>query len=171
MPEERSIDTLLASSTIRGASAAMTPTDLVNPPPHLPPEAALQLSQSAPHLLSKSPTSELPWPLSILFSSETPDTWAAHENLLKACLRTGDDKSARQCLDRLSERFGGDNERVLALQGLYAEAIAKNQGELEKILSGYTTKVKEDPTLFVSMPPGDPHPMGRVGGRKLRTKC
>lgn len=150
MPKERPLHTLFSSSPTTTSTSNMATPDLVNPPPHLPPPAVLQLSQSAPHLLSKSPTSSLPYPLSILFSAETPDSWAAHENLLKACLRTGDDSSARQCLDRLVDRFGADNERVLALQGLYAEATAKDQAELNKVLGGYEAKIKEDPTSFVS---------------------
>ncbi|KAF2499469.1 TPR-like protein [Lophium mytilinum] len=119
---------------------------LLDPPPHISPPTALHLSQQAPLVLASSPASSLPWPISLLTSSETPETWSIHENLLLACLRTGDDRSARQVLDRMVARFGDENERVMALRGLYEEAVARDKGSLEKVLKEYETTIKDDPT-------------------------
>ncbi|OJD31108.1 tetratricopeptide repeat domain-containing protein [Diplodia corticola] len=123
----------------------MSAADLVYPPPNLPPASALRLSQSAPRILSTSTTSSLPWPLSLLTSRETQETWASHENLLLSCLRTGDDKSARQCLDRLTARFGQDNQRVVALRFLYESAVADDK-DLRRVLEDLERVLKEDPT-------------------------
>ncbi|KAF2441288.1 TPR-like protein [Karstenula rhodostoma CBS 690.94] len=124
----------------------MAHANLLTPPSRIPPQTALQLSQKAPLVLSSAPTSSLPWPLSLLFSRETPETWAIHENLLLAALRTGDDAAARQILDRLTTRFGAGNERMIALKGLYDEALAKDDKELEKVFNDYEKVLKEDPT-------------------------
>jgi len=121
---------------------------LLTPPATVSPQTALHLSQRAPLLLSKSPTSSLPWPLSLLFNTETPDTWTIHENALYASLRTGDDATARQLLSRLTARFGEENPRVLTLRGIYEETVAKNNAELEAVLKNYDKFLKDDPTLF-----------------------
>ncbi|GME28375.1 Tetratricopeptide repeat domain-containing protein [Neofusicoccum parvum] len=123
----------------------MSTTDLVHPPPNLPPASALRLSQLAPRILATSTTSSLPWPLSLLTSSETQETWASYESLLLSCLRTGDDKSARQCLDRLKARFGEDNQRVVALRFMYEGAVADDK-DLRRILEELERVLKEDPT-------------------------
>lgn len=60
-----------------------------------------------------------------------------YENLLIACLRTGDDVSAFEFLERLVERFGGENERIMAFKGLAKEAKAANNAELEELLKEY----------------------------------
>ncbi|KAL0466780.1 hypothetical protein QR685DRAFT_449820 [Neurospora intermedia] len=101
----------------------MAPSLLFNPA-RLPPSEALQLAQQAPVVLQGS-------------SSETVDQWATYENLLLACLRTGDDEAAAKCMDQLEARFGPDNERVMALRGLLSEAQAENNGELEAVLKQY----------------------------------
>ncbi|KAK7181448.1 hypothetical protein DPSP01_008666 [Paraphaeosphaeria sporulosa] len=124
----------------------MAHANLLTPPSRIPPQTALQLSQKAPLVLSSAPTSSLPWPLSLLFSRETPETWAIHENLLLAALRTGDDAAARQILDRLTTRFGADNERMVALKGMYEEALAKDDKDLEKVFNDYEKVLKDDPT-------------------------
>jgi tetratricopeptide (TPR) repeat protein len=124
----------------------MSTANLLSPPSSIPPSTALALSQKAPIILSTSPTSSLPWPLSLLFSRESPESWIIHENLLLSALRTGDDKSARQVLDRLTTRFGANNERIIALRGIYEEALATTPAELEKVFQGYETILKEDPT-------------------------
>ena len=67
-----------------------------------------------------------------------------------SCLRTGDEESARLCLGRLTERFGTDNERLLALVGLYDEATAQNDAELKKVLDTYETILKKDPSNMVN---------------------
>jgi tetratricopeptide (TPR) repeat protein len=122
--------------------------NLLTPPSTIPPPIALQLSQKAPPILSSSPTSSLPWPLSLLFSTESPEIWTIHENLLLASLRTGDDVSARKVLDRMTTRFGEHSERIIALRGIYEEALAKNDKELEQIFQGYEKILREDPTNF-----------------------
>ncbi|KAL5419444.1 hypothetical protein PMIN04_006942 [Paraphaeosphaeria minitans] len=124
----------------------MAHANLLTPPARIPPQTALQLSQKAALVLSSAPTSSLPWPLSLLFSRETPETWAIHENLLLAALRTGDDAAARQILDRLTTRFGAYNERMIALKGVYDEALAKDDKDLEKVFNDYEKVLKDDPT-------------------------
>ena len=126
-------------------------TSLLDPPPHISPQIVLHMSQQAPRVLQSSPTSSLPWPISLLLSSETPETWMIHENLLLSCLQTGDDKSARLCLDRMTARFGGENERVMALKGMYEEAVAVDKTGLEKVLKEYQSILKADPTNMVSL--------------------
>ncbi|KAF2474516.1 TPR-like protein [Lindgomyces ingoldianus] len=126
----------------------MAQANLLTPPSTISPSTALALSQKAPPILSSTPISSLPWPLSLLFSRESPETWTIHENLFFAALRTGDDKSARQILTRLTTRFGDTNERIIALRGIYEEALAKNPGELEKVFQSYEKILKEDPTNF-----------------------
>ena len=122
---------------------------LTNPPKHLPPQTALRLSQQAPRILASSPKTSLPYPLSLFVSSETPELWTQYENLLLSCLRTGDDCSARQCLDRLIERFGEENERIMAFKGIYEEAVATNTQTLDKILKEYERALESDGTNVV----------------------
>ncbi|KAF1982367.1 TPR-like protein [Aulographum hederae CBS 113979] len=121
-------------------------TDLVNPPVQLQPEKALHLSQLAPQILKSSPTTSLPYPLSLLTTPESQETWVVYENLVFQCLRTGDDDSAKECLDRLVDRFGEDNERIMALCGMYEEAVAKDDKELEGVLKTYNKAIQADPT-------------------------
>lgn len=120
--------------------------ELLNPHPHPSPSQHVSLSQRAPLLLKPSVYDSLPYPLSLLFSTETPDTWAAHETLLYSCLRTGDDKSAKQLIERLTTRFGPKNERVTALRGLYEEATAADEKGLNAVLKAYDHGLSEDPT-------------------------
>ncbi|KAF1815969.1 hypothetical protein P152DRAFT_411307 [Eremomyces bilateralis CBS 781.70] len=122
-------------------------TELLNPSSSGRPETALRISQQAPDVLKRTAKTSLPFPLSVLFSSEKQETWVELENLLVACLRTGDDKSARLCLDRLTSRFGEQNERILALRGLYEEAIAQDGKAVNAILTTYYDNLlAEDPT-------------------------
>ncbi|KFY58288.1 hypothetical protein V496_06195 [Pseudogymnoascus sp. VKM F-4515 (FW-2607)] len=121
-------------------------SSILHPPAHLPPSVALQLSQQAPALLSKTPSSIAPYSLSSVYAApETPELWTTYENLMLSCLRTGDQQSARVCLDRLVSRFGGSNERIMALQGLYQEATAENDTELQRVLTEYDAILKGDP--------------------------
>lgn len=124
----------------------MTPANLLSPPSQIPPPTALALSQKAPPILSKSPTSALPWPLSLLFSRETPETWTIHENLFFSTLRTGDEKAALQILQQLEARFGDQNERIVTLRGIYNEATSKSDADLEKVYAAYEKILKDDPT-------------------------
>ncbi|KAL1962285.1 hypothetical protein VTN77DRAFT_9828 [Rasamsonia byssochlamydoides] len=109
------------------------------------PGAALRLSQQAPVFLKKYHYPPPAFPLSLAAASENADQWGTFEQLLLACLRTGDDKSAHLCLDRLTERFGVSNERIMGLRGLYQEATAKDMASLEKVLSEYERILSENP--------------------------
>lgn len=104
------------------------------------PTAALQLTQQASALLTK------PYSSSVLpfTASERPDQWVEFEQLFLVFLRTGDDKSAHLCLDRLTERFGPANERIMGLRGLYQEATAKDTSSLEMILQDYNKILSEN---------------------------
>ncbi|KAJ8107118.1 hypothetical protein OPT61_g9084 [Boeremia exigua] len=127
-------------------AAAMATANLLSPPPSIPPQTALALSQKAPLILASPPTSSLPWPLSLLFSRETPESWAIHENLFLSALRTGDEKAAAQILSRLESRFGEHNERIIVLRGIYNESTARTTSDLEKVFEGYEKILREDPT-------------------------
>jgi tetratricopeptide (TPR) repeat protein len=126
--------------------ANMSQANLLSPPTQIPPPTALALSQKAPLILSHPPTSSLPWPLSLLFSRETPESWTINENLFYAALRTGDETSARAILERLEARFGEKNERIITLMGIFNEATASSNQELEKVFEGYEKILREDPT-------------------------
>ncbi|KAI0397269.1 tetratricopeptide [Xylariaceae sp. FL0594] len=125
-------------------------SSLLHPPSHLSPATALKLSQQAPVVLhnqsSAIRSSALP---SLLATSETPELWTVYENLLLSCLRTGDDESAHQCLTRLADRFGNDNERVMALKGLFKEATASDTAALDGVLKEYEQILQANP---VNMP-------------------
>ncbi|KAL1998565.1 hypothetical protein VTN02DRAFT_5963 [Thermoascus thermophilus] len=108
------------------------------------PGAALLLSQKAPSFLSQ-PASQSVFPSLLASSNEKPDQWATYEQLLFACLRTGDDKSAHLCLGQLTQRFGASNERVMGLRGMYQEAIAEDTAALENILLEYEKILLENP--------------------------
>ncbi|GKT58920.1 tetratricopeptide repeat domain-containing protein [Colletotrichum tofieldiae] len=113
---------------------------LVRPQGHLSPAEALELAQKAPTILRNNPKAFSSSPLLSLFSaSETPELWTIYENLLLACLRTGDGQAAHQCLERLIIRFGNENERIMAFKGLVKEAEADNDGELAQVLMEYET--------------------------------
>ena len=123
--------------------------DLLRPPAHLSQADALRLSQQAPTILRKYSSWSLPWPLSLLASNDSPEKWAIHENLFYSCLRTGDSNSAFLCLERLKERFGPENERVMGLTGVYHEATAADAKALESILKQYEGVIKEKPTNVI----------------------
>ncbi|TLS31435.1 hypothetical protein PpBr36_02392 [Pyricularia pennisetigena] len=121
------------------------PPSLLHPPSHLSPEAARQQATLAPSILNNLPESISSTPLLSLFSApETAELWITYENLLLACLRTGDDLSAHKCLERLIKRFGDKNERMMAFKGLVKEATAKNNTELEVILKEYDSILAEE---------------------------
>ncbi|KAI2779491.1 TPR-like protein [Daldinia loculata] len=122
-------------------------SSLLHPPSHLPPAVALQHSQQAPAILGKS-TGAISTSLfqSLLSAPETSELWTTYENLLLSCLRTGDDESAHQCLGRLVNRFGNDNERIMALKGLLKEADASDSATLNVILKEYEQILQDNPT-------------------------
>jgi hypothetical protein len=64
-------------------------------------------------------------------------------------LRTGDDQNAKQILDRLAERFGDKNERVMAYRGMWEEANATNEKELKQVLELYGKVMEADPANIV----------------------
>ena len=126
-------------------------SSLLRPAVSLSPEESLKLAQQAPEILRKNPRAFSASPLSSLFSiPETADVWTIYENLMLACLRTGDDDAAKELLERITLRFGAKHERVLAIQGLVKEATASNHSELEKILEEYDILLAEVGTNIVS---------------------
>jgi hypothetical protein len=110
------------------------------------PTAALHLTQQASALLTKQQSSSA-FPFAAF---EDPDQWLELEQLFLVFLRTGDDKSAHLCLDRLAERFGPANERIMGLRGLYQEATAKDGSSLEAILRDYNKILSENAVNVVS---------------------
>lgn len=68
-----------------------------------------------------------------------------------SCLRTGDEQSAHLCLERLTERFGPENERLMALRGLFQEAIAKDDAALKQVLGEYENILTRDPSNMVGV--------------------
>ncbi|KAH7166233.1 hypothetical protein EDB81DRAFT_280142 [Dactylonectria macrodidyma] len=118
---------------------------LLQPQGHLSPAEALKLAQQAPEILRRNPKAISASPFPSLFSApETAELWIIYENLLLSCLRTGDDESAHQCLDRLVLRFGSQNERLMALMGLVKEAEAGTHNELLEVLKGYEDILEEN---------------------------
>jgi hypothetical protein len=107
--------------------------------------SALHLAQQAPAILGQESGSG-----GAPSSKDTADYYARIEQLMLACLRTGDDQSAQTCLNRLSLRFGPSNERIMGLRGLYDEATAKDQSALEKCLQEYETILSQSPVNVVS---------------------
>ncbi|KAG6018338.1 hypothetical protein E4U43_003788 [Claviceps pusilla] len=118
---------------------------LLQPVGNLSPAETLKLAQQAPEILRKNPRAFSASPLLSLFSvAETADTWTMYENLMVVCLRTGDDSAAHECLERITIRFGDKHERVLALQGLFKEATASTNDELQKILEEYDAFLQDN---------------------------
>lgn len=118
-----------------------------------PHSAALSLSQQATHYLTRhasTATSIVPIPL--LQYPESADLWTEYEKLLLSCLRTGDDKAAHRCLEKLIDRFGATNERVMGLRGLYQEAVAVDDAALTRILEEYDDVLVHDPVNTVRCP-------------------
>ncbi|KAH8698250.1 hypothetical protein BGW36DRAFT_142381 [Talaromyces proteolyticus] len=104
------------------------------------PSSALHVTQRTPALFENAYSPRVPFTV-----KESPDQWATYEHHLLVCLRTGDDKSAHLCLDRLTERFGPANERIMGLRGLYQEATAKDNPTLQTILGEYDTILQDNP--------------------------
>ncbi|CAK7222849.1 Inositol phosphatase SIW14 [Sporothrix curviconia] len=121
---------------------------LLHPPSHLTPAEALALSQRAPAVLRSLPSSVGKSAVQSLASPiDSPEVWMSYENLLVSCLRTGDLESARECVRRLVQRFGDENDRVMALQGLVREAEADDDNKsLEAVLKSYDDILAKDNT-------------------------
>lgn len=109
------------------------------------PTSTLQVAQRAPSILTKSSSVSTTFPASMFNSADSTELWNDLEQLLYACLRTGDDKSAFLCVEKLSERFGANNERVMALRGLYQEATAPDEAAARTILQDYGKILNENP--------------------------
>ncbi|KAH1486023.1 hypothetical protein LV164_003082 [Aspergillus fumigatus] len=107
--------------------------------------SSLHLSQQAPLILNRRLTSETNLKSTLLLSPEKFEEYREIEQLLLACLQTGDDRSALSCLNQLEQRFGASNERVLGLRGIYEEAVAEDQSSLESCLRKYDTLLLENP--------------------------
>ena len=75
-----------------------------------------------------------------------------YEKLFLSCLRTGDDKAAFNCLEKLVDRFGATTERVMGLRGIYQEAVAKDDTALEKVLEEYNDVLFENTVNIVGIP-------------------
>ena len=121
---------------------------LLEPPTDASPHTSLNLSQKAPGFYRSQASWSLPYPFSLLFNTESQEKWQIYENIFLACLRTGDNESAYIYLEELSKRFGKTSDRVKALQGLYLEATAENQKELDGVMRHYEDTLKDDPTIF-----------------------
>lgn len=116
---------------------------------HSHPSSTLQLAQKAPILLSAAAPASQFFPLTLLEKPETPATWTEYERLFQACLRVGDDRSAHLCLERMTLRFGASDNRVMALRGMYQEAIANSIADLEAVLQSYEKILQADPMNVV----------------------
>jgi hypothetical protein len=117
----------------------------------LPSETLSHAQQTYHHLLRTSSTGTSTIAIPFISVAESSDLWTTYEKQLFHCLRTGDDKAAHLCLERLIDRFGATNERVMGLRGLYQEAVAKDEDTLEKVLREYSEAVADDPVNAVRM--------------------
>ena len=114
---------------------------------------ALGLSQQMAHYLQKhASTGTLSIPVRFWSRPESTDVWLMYEKLFLSCLRTGDDKAAFNCLEKLIDRFGATNDQVMGLRGLYQEAIAKDDAALEKVLEEYNEILAENSINTVGVP-------------------
>jgi ER membrane protein complex subunit 2 len=109
------------------------------------PASALRIAQGAAATLARASSVSTTFPASMFNTADSPELWEDLEQLLYACLRTGDDKSAFLCVEKLSERFGATNERVMGLRGLYQEATAPDENASRKILEDYAKILMENP--------------------------
>lgn len=113
------------------------------------PEALSLSQQAAQHLQKHATTGKSSIPIPFIFRPESTEVWLIYEKLLLSCLRTGDDKGAHLCLEKLIERFGATNERIMGLRGLYQEAVAHDDAALVKILEEYNDVLADDPVNMV----------------------
>lgn len=111
---------------------------------------ALDLSQQASHFL-RGRSGNLKSSIGLIPPLESADHWIEYERIFLSCLRTGDDKGAFMCLDRLIDRFGATNEKVMGLRGLYQEAVAEDEAGLKRILQEYNEILAENPANIVSV--------------------
>lgn len=144
-------------SRFRGSiSGTMTTTLALGSPLRYSHSEALNLSQQTEQYLRKYGSTGTSFPIPLLSHPDSTEIWITYEKLLLACLRTGDDKAAHLCLEKLVDRFGATNERVMGLRGLYQEAVAQDDSALERIVHEYQEVLAEDPanTVRSSRTPG-----------------
>lgn len=109
--------------------------------------------QTSDHLEKTSSAGTSTIPLPFISAAESSDLWTTYEKHFFSSLRTGDDKAAHSCLERLIDRFGATNERVMGLRGLYQEAVAKDEESLNRVLREYSEAVAGDPVNAVRLLP------------------
>lgn len=112
--------------------------------------SVLQLSQQTPSVLSRQSAQGSSYFNIFKFApDDNSERFNAIERHFHACLQSGDDESALLCLDRLAERFGSHNGRIMGLRGLYEEATSEHVTSLEKRLHDYEKIISEDPVNVV----------------------
>lgn len=111
--------------------------------------AALHLSQQVPHILGKLATPPTRLNSLLGVSRENIEQFRTLEELMLACLQTGDDRSAKLCLDQLSRRFGPSDDRVMGLQTVYREATAEDDRDLENLLRDCERILEANPLNLV----------------------
>ncbi|KAL8759777.1 MAG: hypothetical protein Q9199_000501 [Rusavskia elegans] len=122
-------------------------TLLSTPPLRHSHSEALTTSQQAGKYIQQNSFSSAPIPIPFFSTPESTELWSTYENLLYSCLRTGDDKAAHLCLEKLGGRFGTNDERVMGLRGLYQEAMAEDPSALLQMLREYDEILTENPTF------------------------
>lgn len=117
-----------------------------------PNSEALSLSQQTAQYLKKhASTGTFTIPIPFLSYRESTDIWLMCEKLFLSCLRTGDDKAAFNCLEKLIDRFGATNDRIMGLRGIYQEAVAKDDAALERVLQKYDEILTEETVNIVGV--------------------
>lgn len=111
----------------------------------------LSSSQQAACFLETRGSLDTSMPIPFISSAESSEMWTKYESLMLACLETGDDKAAHQCLEKLIHRFGASNERLMGLRGIYQEAVAENRITLENILKEYDDIRANNPVNAVKL--------------------
>ncbi|KAL9593811.1 MAG: hypothetical protein Q9219_007372 [cf. Caloplaca sp. 3 TL-2023] len=107
---------------------------------------ALSKSQEAGKYIQRDVSATIFTSIPFLSSQDSTELWTNYESLLYSCLRTGDDKAAHFCMEKLAGRFGKDDERIKGLRGLYQEAMAEDKPALLHVLHEYDAILAEDPT-------------------------
>lgn len=110
----------------------------------------LRASQVALKTVETQPSYLSSFAARLFGQAEDTRQWQQYEELLVASLKAGDEKTAQAILQKLISRFGAANERVMGLRGMYQEAAANNQTELEAVLQEYNEILKENRANIVS---------------------
>ncbi|KAI9370001.1 hypothetical protein BJX61DRAFT_113889 [Aspergillus egyptiacus] len=108
------------------------------------PSATLHCSQQASVILGHQSSGKLLTRSSTL-GKEGAGDYDVLEKLFFSCTQSADDQAALLCLERLTQRFGSSNEKVMALCGIYDEATAGDQLGLEKCLQKYDDILQNNP--------------------------